>query len=58
MVGSERGSMEELRGQIFTVLGIYEVTILLHSYIMKYERAYCILRNETKQNKMNNHVLK
>ena len=46
MVGSERGSMEELRGQIFTVLGIYEVTILLHSYIMKYERAYCILRNK------------
>ena len=50
MVGSERGSMEELRGQIFTVLGIYEVTILLHSYIMKYERAYCILQNEMKQN--------
>ena len=25
MAGSERGSMEDLRGQIFTVLGIYEV---------------------------------
>ena len=32
MAGSERGSMEELRGQIFTVLGIYEVNILLHNY--------------------------
>lgn len=29
MAGSERGSMEELRGQIFTVLGIYEVNIVI-----------------------------
>ena len=25
MAGSERGSMEDVRGQIFTVLGTYEV---------------------------------
>ena len=27
MAGSERGSMDDIRGQIFTVLGTYEVGI-------------------------------
>ena len=35
MAGSERGSMDDLRGQIFTVLGIYEVTFFF-IYILLY----------------------
>lgn len=34
MAGSERGSMEDLRGQIFTVLGIYEVNeVCIHTVL-------------------------
>ncbi|XP_020632212.1 atrial natriuretic peptide receptor 2-like [Orbicella faveolata] len=43
MAGSERGSMEELRGQIFTVLGIYEGNSVA---VKKLQKAKVVLERD------------
>ena len=43
MAGSERGSMEDLRGQIFTVLGTYEVNKMILLIVHSNNIHQCII---------------
>ncbi|KAL9957701.1 hypothetical protein ACROYT_G034630 [Oculina patagonica] len=59
MAGSERGSMEDLRGQIFTVLGIYEGNLVA---VKKLQKAKVVLERdvllELKEDVLHNDSLK